>query len=130
MSESDAIGQGETVRNVRCVLDTGRTDTSDSRTDRPSDLLLATFGGKGSGIWFQTTRGERCVPADFPKPDWLDDPSHTLAEMGPPSWNAVDQPGRVHVARRLKELEPESIRRGEPTSNGGRPMTTWFPVQA
>ena len=33
------------------------------------------------------------------------------------------------VARRLKELEPESIRRGEPTTDG-RPMMTWFPVQA
>jgi hypothetical protein len=69
---------------------------------KPSDLLLATFGGKGSGMWIKTTRGERCVPADFPKPDWLDDPKHTAAEMGPAQWNAVDQPERVQVARQRR----------------------------
>lgn len=38
---------------------------------------------------------------------------------------------RHAVARRLKELEPECIRRGEPRAIGGnRPMTTWWPLSA
>lgn len=35
---------------------------------------------------------------------------------------------RHAVARRLKELEPIWIKRGEPRSCGGRPMTTWWPL--
>lgn len=35
---------------------------------------------------------------------------------------------RHAVARRLKELEPHHIRRGESRACKGRPMLTWWPV--
>ena len=35
---------------------------------------------------------------------------------------------RHAVARRLKELEPIHIRRGEPRACKGRPMLTWWPA--
>jgi hypothetical protein len=47
--------------------------TSHSSGPKPRDLLLATFGGK---LWVKTPKGERGE-----RPDWLNDPSHTAAEM-------------------------------------------------
>lgn len=83
MSESDAIRTGESVRNVRCVLDTGRTDTPDTghgqtvvRTD--SQLAQATF----DGTWVYWRDADCRIR--IPSPDWLAWPSHTAAEMGPP----------------------------------------------
>lgn len=35
---------------------------------------------------------------------------------------------RHAVARRLKELEPRWVKRGEARSCGGRPLTTWWPI--
>ena len=75
-----------------------RTRTSDRELgpDRPSDLLIATFGGS-IAHW---TNGQKSGGQGFgPEGDWRSWPSHTAAEMGPPSWNAVDQPARVQVRR-------------------------------
>jgi hypothetical protein len=91
MSEPDAIRTGENVRNVRCVLDTGRTDTPDTgRAPSSSSLLLATFDGKF--VWVE--KHGRVVRRDPTWRDFRNDASHTAAEMGPPWVPPVARRGR------------------------------------
>ena len=81
---SDAFGRfGRSVDQVSEVsggsLDPGHSDAT--RTPHPAVLLSDFFGvDPRAGVWIErsgkTTRGAR--------PHWLDWPSHTAAEMGPP----------------------------------------------
>lgn len=98
MSESDAFGQGETVRNVRCVL-RHRTDGHPGhRTGGhpspalghlppalPPDVLeLATL--------LRETFGPLRISGPLvgkPDPEWTRWPSHTAADMAPSAWPSV-----------------------------------------
>ena len=101
MSDSDAIRTGVNVRNVRCVLDTGRTDTSDTghgqnlnRTGKPpfrvaatthlpefgpdARLLQATFG---CSVYATAPVGDYGHAPDWQAHGWM---SHLASDMGPP----------------------------------------------
>jgi hypothetical protein len=53
-----------------------------NNSERASDVICATFDVPDDGIWIErhgvTVRGSR--------PDWLDWPSHTAADMAPSAW--------------------------------------------
>lgn len=91
LSDSDAIGRGSSVRPVRCVYNTGRTDTLGHPPVKLSDLLRETFGGEGFSAYVKSPARSWGTPPEGVNADlsyaW---PSHTAADMGPgPADNPV-----------------------------------------
>lgn len=89
------------------------TDTPRSRRDDPLTSHLA--GEKAAEFAGAHQRIIREAVMEFPGCTYLE-----LAQL-----TGLE---RHAVGRRLKELEPHHIRRGEPRLCKGRQMTTWWPL--
>ena len=92
------------------------TDTPRSRRDDPETSHAAADWVRRTGVLNGHQRAVLDTVRSHPGSTYLEIAQHSGIE-------------RHAVARRLKELEPMHIRRGEIRRDGPRPLLSWWPVE-